>query len=790
MRKIISLIILIIIICTSSSAASSLKLYEETYFSKNRDLGSDVNILKSYKSFTETETITSFDIDCDSSGSYSVSFWLCPLEISGSEYESYEVRIDGKEVGTITPKIGDWQSIGLDDYKTVYLKEGTSEISIVSNNKIFPLAEHVQFSKGSRYKKIDDNLYVKYRASIRNKTVSKKSEAIVDSLANVGNEKTKALNYNERYKLDVPYYYTFYCSFIGEPGIIYDISTRSSDSTGHVIEIFNASHPEDESWSILADCYQSNFQIQLKETGFYYLRVRAYGNYEKGLCDISMSGVGSFIDVPIFSTGIRCFMEAGVNYNSFTCHNRGNGDPVLWLESGYYTPGRIVCVEDDYIGTGDFNWKENARIHRPFECDTNAILLSSYSSYFPEGICDLYAGYETYEFCDYFGKSLKPDDTLTSGDSDPDYNCFAWSVGITDTWEHPNEYLSDGYSSDPLEACDKFYLQYGFTREGANEENAAIALWNDTFSESNNQFSHASVRKWDATPHGYDWDSKLGFYHRIFHEKNGLTNEYGEIKHYYRPLYNNTNDQKKFKTSLHINDVLVASSKLMQYNHMVRFYNHHINELETLFKDWNDEISKSIHTAPAKLTNSPAFDELLKCCSKYPDYIFALTPYILDHNVAAIILLPRLAMNSGPWKLAFEDYLNLKQEKSPRSMESNTLAFNSLNFLKYLAELTPEQVVLNRLKDNLDCSFENEGSNNIEILSASSGRINVVCKTEKCNISLRIVGVYDLLEYYVADNITLYRGDKTINCPALKPGQYIIIIRNDNKECIHKIKIL
>ena len=63
----------------------------------------------------------------------------------------------------------------------------------------------------------------------------------------------------------------------------------------------------------------------------------------------------------------------------------------LWIES-YETGlnGRILGYNDDYSGSGDFNWGSNARVKKSYSQRMWNCFVSGYSSYNPNGHCDLY----------------------------------------------------------------------------------------------------------------------------------------------------------------------------------------------------------------------------------------------------------------------------------------------------------------------------------------------------------------------------------------------------------------
>ena len=175
--------------------------------------------------------------------------------------------------------------------------------------------------------------------------------------------------------------------------------------------------------------------------------------------------------------------------------------------------------------------------------------------YAPSGVCDLYMNCEmvtnNYLLGDY--PNLNPNDAIKSANVNNKYNCLAWVAGISPngntppgtffSWNYnPNETIT-GYShpdDTPLGSMDYFLGNYPnpryagawtYTRAGADENNATIALW-----ASDLGYTHLSIRKpGNDHPHGYDWESKMSGDERIMHPKNALNGNFlGQIVAYYR----------------------------------------------------------------------------------------------------------------------------------------------------------------------------------------------------------------------------------------------------------------
>jgi hypothetical protein len=93
------------------------------------------------------------------------------------------------------------------------------------------------------------------------------------------------------------------------------------------------------------------------------------------------------------------------------------------------------------------------------------------------------------------------------------YNCIAWTLGKTDTWEWPGYSISD---------FDNLYGQYGY--RVVLKDGAQIALF-----VKEDIAMHGAVRISANT-----WESKLGELHRITHRLEDIEDDfYGKAERFY-----------------------------------------------------------------------------------------------------------------------------------------------------------------------------------------------------------------------------------------------------------------
>lgn len=110
MRKFYLVIVCTLLGCVQMFAQD---IVETAYYSAHPELGGDVVINKSTKSFKDKLTSVTFALSASKAGNYYANFWLMPTQKPNGGYYCYAVIVNGKAVGTIKPTTSGWQSIGL-----------------------------------------------------------------------------------------------------------------------------------------------------------------------------------------------------------------------------------------------------------------------------------------------------------------------------------------------------------------------------------------------------------------------------------------------------------------------------------------------------------------------------------------------------------------------------------------------------------------------------------------------------------------------------------------------------
>src|SRR5665648_32051 len=229
--------------------------------------------------------------------------------------------------------------------------------------------------------------------------------------------------------------------------------------------------------------YQSKISVTIPNTGTYYLLLRSYSSSSPGTSDLYKDG--SLYSSNVALAGTKVY-SGGISktgtLNYFT--SKLTGDSRLWLEDSSSWPGKIKGFNDDYSGSGDFNWGLASRVKQQFSPGINYALVSTYNSYNPTGTADLYLKLDNSDIASYF-PNLKADDAIKSAPVSSAYNCISWSGGRVDLGRYfdpsnPNYPNNLWYNPDPLTAYDNFYgnnpSRYSgastYTRSGATESNS------------------------------------------------------------------------------------------------------------------------------------------------------------------------------------------------------------------------------------------------------------------------------------------------------------------------------
>lgn len=637
MKKRISLFLSI---CVAASffqmpAHSQGKIVETAHFKSNPDLGGDVVINSSTKEATGDQSLTTFEIEAKAGGSYALSLWASPVLYPDGNYSSFDVYVNGKKItGQVKFSRGNWQAVTFPE--KINITKGINTVAFSAGKEEIPAVEFIRLSTDARRAKIASAAYDDHLAAAR-----------TGSLKYQAGQRYKSANdslINYLYFDSVPFSYTYYNTRYFNGGQQVSVSaTTPNDSIFLFIHIFNSFEPENLSWATEARRNPS-LSINIPVSGYYYILVRPYWNGVSTTATVNINGTVEK-DVPIFGTGLRAIQDTLRVYNTFTV--RSKGDPWIWITE-YDSVEKITHYNNNYDSLGgDFDWGLDARIKKQFPRPVDAILLSSYGSYNPQGVADVYARCRNSDTTGF--PNLKADDAIESDTASVVYNSISWSGGITDYWEWPPFPSSRYYvPNDPLASFDLFYGSWRYpgcgiyTRDGATVDNSVIDLW-ATESVGGYVYTHASIKKGaDGNPHGYDWESKLDGFQRVFHPRTALRgSRFGNIVQYYkkawswqpRTLAEAIADGKAVLETVGFNDAETALIK----NNIANLSPDDVKTFRSLFAAWQSTLKTAQFSNPYLFKNS-RYDALLAFCRSKQDLISLVYDKLSEEQFAVLLV--------------------------------------------------------------------------------------------------------------------------------------------------------
>lgn len=791
----------------------SQSIVETDYYASHTDLGGDVVINKSTKEVEGNKAIVSFEIEAPTAGEYYVSFWLFPTKLSDGTFAHYDVSANGNLItDKIIPIHGDWQAITLSQGGKISLNKGVNTVSIIGEVPDVPNVEHIRLSSVLQKAQINSAKYDLYKTAVVQESITNIAENLLlttstssDTLSTnnflMANATSTATNtdnplYNYSYMLDVNFNYTFYKTVSFTEGQQIFLATNGVNNFSHILELFSSTSPENYSWTAMSNSNcMASLNITIPQTGMYYVRVRSYLNAHSGLCNLNINGQNYYENIPIFSVGVRYTQDTDKTYNTFTCKN--TGDPRLWIEEGSSIPGKISAFNDDYGKIGDFSWGLNSRIKKKYTRPVHAVLLSAYSSYNPTGKCDLYIKCQNSTVMPYFS-NLKEDDAIQSAPASDVYNCISWSGAITSYWEWPPYVGSSFYSPNPLTAFDNFYASRGFTRSGATESNAVVALWANVSASGDRNYTHGSVTKGaDDNAHGYDWESKPGALMRTFHPRDALNgSSYGQIVEYYRKA--NTSVSSFMTLEEEIADGIaqieyvdfdsdeneVIAQKINTINNNV------LSQFRTLYNQWRTVTENTIYSNPEQIANCQEYVNVLNFCKSNPILIYAIYQELGNgDNIAAIKLIEDLTLSDN-----LSVMQSVRENSAARLTRSSVKTVRPIhsNFVAYVKELLAIENV--ELAKTRKISGETTGisySNFTEFsYSSSAGTLFVnFTLNSTSKVSLNLLDLSGNIICCALNGKTLNSGDYSFKLKTVNGNIYLVQLIIDGHVNVKKVII-
>lgn len=710
--------VILITILVSNFFGQEVKKYQVKYFKESsKDFTGLCKIECSYIQIKDEYTYKSFEINVTKSGEYYLTCWSMGFYDKNSIVE-YDIYMDGKMIGKVKPNNTFWQENSvIVNGKEIqyYFSQGTHKIDFKCKIPFIAAVEFISLSKERNSPYIDDDVYKKYIKGIKEDEENIKYTQSDDTLKAGLKKVYSNPNGNYVHYLNRPFAYSYYAFFYFKNGYHVKFETKRLDPYGSdpVMHLFNDDDPLTKgSWTDnnSGEGLQSKIEVNINYDGVYGLYIRSYPVWKTGTSDLYYNDNLYASDIPFNNYGWRCEHNLTIELNYFTSFATNNGDTRIWIEDNTNTPGLIVAENDDYNGSGDFNWGRWSRVKKAFNRPIGAMHVSAWSSYSSRENCDYYMNCRNSDIMTYF-PNLKADDAIQSAPESPNYNCISWSGGIVDRWCWPPDPFSPWYDPNPLIAFDNYYGNspgryngaWNYTRTGAFEDNSTVALW-----ANNGEYTHASVNAnhWihstndpaNDHPHGYDWESKPGSLMRTFHPKNALSgSSYGNIVKYYKwdGTYYYANSLAKVNKT-EGNEEILSKNDIKKLSYFIEKIPVGIKDkFNKKYSAWKATWKKpqiAIYSNPRKYAESEEYNELLKYCKKMGKGIWPLfIKNFIDGDLFVVNLYKDLTFKE------YEKYLVEIRNESKKlhnatngSVIAPSLRANAFKYTKKLIELADE----------------------------------------------------------------------------------------------------
>ncbi len=796
-------------------ALLSVHAQDNSYAVSEKEMRNGNIVKKSHVTVDKEFSYRIFEVDVPKAGKYFLSAWVMGVQNEKKEFIKYDLIVNSqKQSYKMSPTKSLWQSVELKDNNSrniqVQLTKGKNKIVFVSKLPSIPEVEFIKITQQFSKVALNESKYSDYVESIRRQnefTYVRKS--LQDSVSSKGYTNPEG---NYGYHINIPFSYTTYNQYYFNQGQQVFVTSHSNNNFSHVLEFFSEDNPEQYSWTDAAS-NTASINVQIPQSGYYYVKVRTFRQNYSGLVDINVNGQYYLSNCPVAGNGFSYTHTPQEPLNYFTCHS--DGDPHIWIESTYGFPGTIVAYNDDNsVSGGDFNWGWNSRIRKKINKGVAAVLISAYGSYIPQGSCDLYMGCKNSSIMGSNFPKLKSADAIQSAPASYIYNCTSWAGGITWGWFWGKLYLPSGGTSlnygDPQvwSTWDNYFgnnpPRYSgamtYTTNGANANNAKVAMW-----AKNGEITHGSVCCGaNNHPHGYDWESKPGASMRTFHPRDALKDGiYGHIVRYYKEVSKRNNEEiytfeESLKDNLTVVEEVVLSEKQKQ---IVNSSKRISSKANNLLEKWLSEIKLDKYkyiSNPYVLMGVESGKQLMKYANNHlQNFVILFADLIFDTN-------KDLAFEQN---IAYFMFCEIAKDKYGNIIEQlkENWKYNSYDERgSYIAPL-PEtftkkyiKAILNK-EYGLDKEELNEPKNapkqdnNISITVypnpvMSVSNVNIVIGTRSV-VTVKILDMNNQLIEILAKNKTLEKGSYSfkINTSLLKQGINVCIVSINGKNYIRKI---
>jgi len=714
---------------------------------------------------------TTFSVTASASATYPVDFWLMGVRHSNGTCSKYMLKVDNDSVGEILTDRGDWYSY----QHSLYLSEGDHQISLVGTLDDVPNAEHV--SKGKTVITFKERLNsdtVRYAQRKNHQALTEEENAsfLEDSLSR--DYRVINFNFNDDAQIDTirpsteynaelnkQVFYSFFRLEYFHEG--QHVSMRTSGtSLSHALNLFSMDDPSVLSRvAVSGQAGEASLSVDIPQSGFYYVLLRTNDPSEFGTCNLCINEEKCFDNVPICSsstviqhpfTGLPCCYFAVSK----------NGDPFICLMG---EDDRVNAHNDDYPFDPEksiYNWGKNARINRP--SGQKGWLFTTTKSYPCQRLpkCDIYVECRSAWVDSIQHPFFKLDDAIMSFDPvgfSEDNNCYAWSVGIWNSWMDYNEIGTN------QEDFDAFFERNGFHRTNSSES-ADIDLYG-----IGNKIKHASVKsKAHQYAAGYDWESKLGHHQRVFHPRDAVRGgSYGEVVAHYMRERNMT---YPYPGPGPVLDFSFSESEMTQIDNGIKKIPNNIKDsFWELYNDYqNDSIIATVNET-SHFDRARVYNALLNYCIGNPNTSYLLYKEASRRSVFPMKLLHDITISRNPNLLEYvrETCKSICDEREDKPL-LNVQAEEILLSKVLLAGTSSRNQVEGLAAGNATSS--DDFALSITLL----GHVANISfdLTEKSEVQLVLVDLSSFAQKDIIKKQTFEAGMHSVSCRIDQPGLYSI----------------
>lgn len=532
MKKYFILFCFLFFIISAEAQKTEIKYYPSGY------KAGDVALIYSYGEYNGGISSKVFVVEVPANNYYYISSL-----VNMRRGQAFGVNVDGAYVNGVSANTDGWQ-YRTDNSAPVKLTAGKHTIKFIGTDASVPMTDELSLTLTPVAGKTDIPQAVSIFLN-KMEVLKQQSVLISPSGSDEMNFVNKVLPNPEGiygHAIDTAFGYSHFSWIYLNPGSHVFKTTGSTIS--RALTIFNPSNFT-ESWSNVNGGIngESYLNISVSAAAYFAVTLRPVTNGQTGTANITYNGDPLVNNAVIGGKTYGMSSLKGGPMNFFTCRLTA-GDTRMIASRSFSSSAR--GYNDDYSGGGGaWNWGLASRIKKDFS-GSDSVRYAFVCAYSPAstGVCDIYLGTQNAslpaaEPANF--PNLFSDDAIRTANNNGNYNCIAWTGGITSNWIWPPSSLST-YSCNgaPVLQCfDNFYSNnpvrypgaWNYTRTGATVNNSIVDLWKTAAA-----YTHASIKKpGNNHPHGYDWESKPGGLDRTLHPRNALSNPnwYGSVTNYY-----------------------------------------------------------------------------------------------------------------------------------------------------------------------------------------------------------------------------------------------------------------